>query len=121
MTTTVVLTPTQMYPTRRATLIRTDRGGLLEGAIEINECHKAPNGSLVSRFTVHEQKQAVVTPGDRVFRLKRPNCTNTDFVCLPADPREFPMCNCAKWVENAWCLHVDVMRALQAENLLEKS
>lgn len=118
MSVTVKLTPTKAYPERVVTFVRADERGAVSGALEVVQRHPPPDGSLLSRFALTEVR-AAGNPGDRTFSLRRPNFVNGDLVCLPADPREFPTCTCGKWAAAAWCVHVEVVRALQAENLLE--
>ena len=119
MTSTVKMEPTPVFPVRVATLVRVDSGrGPVQGALEIREEHPPPAGAVVSRYTLHEKTRPGV-PGDRMFCLSRPNfaCPD-DWECLPPDRREFPFCTCKRWREKAWCIHVEVVRALQAENSL---
>lgn len=120
MTRTVKLVPTSTFPVRVATLVRVDRGSPVIGSLEVREEHPPPHGAVVSRFSVHEEPGAPGSAGDRTFRMSRPNfVTADDWACLPADPREFPVCTCKKWRESAWCVHVECLTALQSEHVLE--
>lgn len=118
MTTTLTLPPTELFPQRVLTVVRTDHGhGPLTMTLELRESHPPPDGTVRSEFFVDELK-AVRNPGDRNLRFRRRHMTREEITCIAADPREFPDCSCKKFIENAWCPHVEIALALQAENLL---
>lgn len=119
MVCTVILTPTPMYPDRRATIVRTDRnGGRVTASVEVTQQHPPPDGRLVTRFVMKEETPPRAV-GDRMFAFDRPGFAGSEWACLPADAREFPMCSCKKWRDKAWCLHVEVLRAFAAEKALD--
>jgi hypothetical protein len=118
VTTTVRLEPTKMYPDRQATMVRTDRGELVEAAVEVRQQHPPPDGRTVVRFAVYEDRLPGA-PGDRHFVCRRPGFVEQELTVLPTDPREYPMCSCRKFVENAWCLHVEALRAFQTSLALD--
>lgn len=112
----VPMRPNRTYAHRTATLIQVATRPRWIAVLEIREAASPTGKPKTSRYAVVREASG---PGEQVLRLTKARGGESYLVCLPADQRDYPLCECRGFETNNWCKHVEALRALQAGGHLE--
>ncbi len=110
MVATVPLPPNTTYPYRQATFIPMASPTGMVGVVEIRECRVPDGKAKCSRYAL---RRDVVDGAVRV-RFTKPGGLERYHVDLPADPTDFPVCECTGYLHGGWCKHLETVFAFQA-------